>query len=163
MASPNAAAASDRDGTSLHGIRLQLVTLGSLRCAEAVAWTSVFPYVYFMIRSFDGVGDEKESRITFYAGMLIGVFTFCEFLSGMVWARLSDRFGRRSVLLIGAFGGMISALTFGTSKSIIVATASRAFGGLSNPNNGVVQTTAVEIAGDKARQGEIVSQGQDGP
>ncbi|KAK4208113.1 protein zinc induced facilitator-LIKE 1 [Rhypophila decipiens] len=113
-----------------------------LRATEAIAWTSIFPYVYFMIRSFNEV---PTSRITFYAGLLIAVFTFAEFLSNMVWSRVSDRIGRKKTLLIGSVGGIITALWFGFSRSITSAVLSRAFGGLSNPNVGLVQTCAVEL------------------
>ncbi|KAM7215759.1 protein zinc induced facilitator-LIKE 1 [Rhypophila decipiens] len=119
---------------SISEIRLQLISLGMLRATEAIAWTSIFPYVYFMIRSFDEV---PTSRITFYAGFLIAVFTFAEFLSNMVWSR--------KTLLIGSVGGIITALWFGLSRSITSAVLSRAFGGLSNPNVGLVQTCAVEL------------------
>ncbi|KAM7205997.1 protein zinc induced facilitator-LIKE 1 [Rhypophila sp. PSN 637] len=123
-------------------IRLQLISLGLLRATEAIAWTSIFPYMYFMIRSFDEV---PTSRIPFYAGLLIAVFTFAEFLSNMVWSRVSDRIGRKKPLLIGSVGGIVTALWFGFSRSITSAVLSRAFGGLSNPNVGLVQTCAVEL------------------
>ncbi|SPO04668.1 uncharacterized protein DNG_07353 [Cephalotrichum gorgonifer] len=139
--------------TSISEIRLQLVTLGLLRATEAIAWTSIFPYVYFMIPSFDGV-DKKD--IPFYAGLHVAVFTFCEFLSGALWAKLSDRIGRRTTLLIGALCGMATSLSFGMSSSIAMATAARAFGGVSNPNVGLVQTCAMELARHKEQQGETM-------
>lgn len=71
-------------------IRLQLICLGSLRATKAIAWTSIFPYVYFMIGSFNEVPD---AQISFYADLLIAIFTFSEFLSGMIWSRVSDKIG----------------------------------------------------------------------
>lgn len=59
------------------------LSLGSLRATKAIAWTSIFPYVYFMIGSFNEVPD---AQISFYAGLLIAIFTFSEFLSGMIWS-----------------------------------------------------------------------------
>lgn len=117
---------------------------------EAIAWTSIFPYVYFMIRSFDGI---VESQITFYAGLLVAMFTFSEFLSGMIWAKISDRIGRKTSLLIGSACGMVTALSFGLSRNLGMAITSRVFGGLSNPNVGLIQTCVVELVQRKEQQG----------
>jgi MFS family permease len=103
-----------------------------------------------MIQSFKGV---EETQITLYAGLLIAVYTFCEFLSGMVWASVSDRIGRKRSLLIGSSCGIITALCFGLSRSLWQAVASRAFGGLFNPNVGLVQTCVVELVHRKEQRG----------
>jgi MFS family permease len=107
-----------------------------------------------MIRSFEEV---EEAQVTFYAGMLIAIFTFCEFLSGMIWAKISDQIGRRMTLLIGSGCAIIAAVSFGLSQSIVMAVVTRAFGGLFNPNVGLVQTCVVELAKEKEQQGELVN------
>ena len=94
-----------------------------------------------------------EHDISFCAGALVGVFTFGEFLTGIVWARVSDRIGRKPTLMIGIFSGLVAALSLGFSQSVAVAIASRAFGGLFNPNVGLVQTCTGELAG-KEQQGK---------
>lgn len=110
-----------------------------------------------MIQSFPGVA---ETDIPFYAGQLVAVFTFCEFLSGMLWAKLSDRIGRKSALLIGSVCGMVTSLTLGVSRSLGLAIASRAFGGFFNPNVGLVQTCALELVADeKDRHGRPSHEG----
>ncbi|KMU78968.1 hypothetical protein CISG_07611 [Coccidioides immitis RMSCC 3703] len=140
--------------SSLSGIQLQLFMLGTFRATEAIAWTSIFPYVYFMIQSFDEV---DHADIPLYSGMLISIFTFCEFLSGMVWAKISDRIGRKPTLLIGALCGIITAISFGLSKSMVAITLSRALGGLTNPNVGVVQTCVGELVERKEQQAKAFS------
>ncbi|KAK4154548.1 protein zinc induced facilitator-LIKE 1 [Chaetomidium leptoderma] len=128
--------------SSISNIRLQLWVLGLIRATEAIAWTSIFPYTYFMIQSF----EVSEHDIAFYSGALIAVFTFGEFLTGVVWARVSDKIGRKPTVLVGIFCGLVTALTLGLSQSVAVAIASRAFGGLFNPNVGLVQTCTGELA-----------------
>src|SRR6266487_684253 len=105
-----------------------------------------------MIQWFDEV---KDVDIAFYVGLFIAVFTFCEFLTGMVWAKVSDRIGRRWTLLIGILCGIVSAVSFGVSRSVAAAVAARAIGGLLNPNVGVVQTCIGELAERKEQQGTI--------
>ena len=124
---------------------------GLLRATDSIAWTSIFPYVYSMIRSYSSV---EETQISYYTGLMIAIFTFCEFLSGMLWAKLSDRIGRKPALLIGSFCGIVTALALGFSKSISLAVASRAFGGLFNPNVGLAQTCVVELVPEKDEQGK---------
>lgn len=108
-----------------------------------------------MIKSFPSVG---EADIPFYAGLLVAVFTFCEFLSRMLWAKLSDRIGRRTTLLIGPLCGMVASLSLGVSRSLALAIASRTFGGLFNPNVGLVQTSVVELATSKEQRGMLSHQ-----
>ena len=123
---------------------------GLFRFGEALAWTSIFPYAYFMVQSF---GEAGRTNTAFLVGLLIAVFTFCEFLSGTVWARISNEIGRKPTLLIGVAGAIASALFFGLSKSIPVAVTVRALGGLANPNVGVVQTCIGELVKKKEYQG----------
>lgn len=64
---------------------------------------------------------------------------------GMYWGGLSDRIGRKPVLLVGCFGTMISMLILGFSSNIWVAVFGRLFGGALNGNIGVIQTMVAEL------------------
>ena len=75
---------------------------------------------------------EDKSRISFYAGMVTSAFTFAEFATGLLWGRLSDRIGRKPVLLMGLIGTALSVLIFGFAPNLTVALAARAVGGLLN-------------------------------
>ena len=114
-----------------------------------MAWSSIFPYAYYMVQSF----EVPEHDIAFYSGALVAVFTLGEFLTGLAWAHASDRIGRKPTLMIGTIAGLVSALALGLSRSVAVAIASRAFGGLFNPNVGLVQTCVGELA-TKEQQGK---------
>lgn len=98
------------------------------RICEPIAFMSIFPYIYYMVRDF-GV---NEQDISFYAGMVTSAFTFAEFSTGMLWGRLSDKIGRKPVLLTGLAGTAISVLVFGFAPNIWVALIARALGGLLN-------------------------------
>lgn len=90
----------------------------------------IFPYVYFMIEDFQITQD--VDKISFYAGMVTSAFTFAEFSTGLLWGRLSDRIGRKPVLLTGLAGTALSVVIFGFARNIWVALAARAVGGLLN-------------------------------
>lgn len=111
---------------------------------------SIFPYAYRMIESFDIANNENQTSM--YAGMLITAFAFAEFSTGMLWGRISDKIGRKPVLVMGLVGTAISMVSFGFSKSLPAAIISRALGGLLNGNVGVLQTTVAELVTKKEHQ-----------
>jgi MFS family permease len=100
------------------------------RICEPIAFMSIFPYAYFMVQSF-GIAN-SDSEIAVYVGMVTSSFAFMECISGIFWGRLSDRIGRKKVLLGGLFGTGLSMLLLGFSKSLPMALVARALGGLLN-------------------------------
>lgn len=91
---------------------------------------SIFPYIYSMVDGFHITED--KSKISVYAGMVTSAFTLAEFSTGVMWGRLSDKIGRKPVLLMGLFGTAISSLVFGFAPNLPVALFARALGGLLN-------------------------------
>ncbi|OBT87224.1 hypothetical protein VE02_04890 [Pseudogymnoascus sp. 03VT05] len=128
----------------------QLFILSLCRICEPIAFMSIFPYIYAMIESFGF--DHEDPTISMYAGVVTASFTFAEFSSGMLWGKLSDRIGRKPVLLTGLAGTGLSMLVFGFAPNIYVAIIARALGGLLNGNIGVLQTTVAELATVKEHQ-----------
>lgn len=84
--------------------------------------------------------------------MLITAFAFAEFSTGMLWGRVSDRIGRKPVLIMGLIGTAFSMICFGFSKSLTSAILARALGGLLNGNVGVLQTAVAELVTKKEHQ-----------
>ena len=91
---------------------------------------SIFPYVYYMVSSFQITSNDKQNAM--YAGMVTSAFAFAEFSTSMLWGRLSDKFGRKPILLTGLAGTGISMLLFGLSPNLATALLARALGGLLN-------------------------------
>lgn len=91
---------------------------------------SIFPYIYYMIKSFKITSDDRQ--IAMYAGMVTSAFAFAEFSTGVLWGKLSDRIGRKPVLLTGLAGTGISMLVFGFAPNLPVALLGRALGGVLN-------------------------------
>lgn len=91
---------------------------------------SIFPYVYYMILSFNLSTDTHQ--IALYVGLVTSAFAFAEFTSGVVWGRISDRIGRKPVLIAGLAGTAISMIVFGLAPNLPIALLGRALGGLLN-------------------------------
>ena len=93
-----------------------------------------------------------DRQISFYAGMITSSFALAEFSTSILWGRLSDKIGRKPVLIFGLFGTMISMLVFGFASSLPIALLGRALGGFLNGNIGVLQTMVAEIVTQKEHQ-----------
>ncbi|OGE52564.1 hypothetical protein PENARI_c010G03973 [Penicillium arizonense] len=137
------------DDMSTFPIR-QLFVLALVRICEPIAFMSIFPYVYHMVESFHVTDNDRQ--IALYAGMITSSFTFAEFSAGMFWGRMSDRIGRKPVLIMGLVGTAISMVVFGFAPNLATAMIARALGGLLNGNIGVLQTTVAEIVTKKEHQ-----------
>ncbi|CCC06983.1 hypothetical protein SMACR_01007 [Sordaria macrospora] len=121
---------------------VQLFLLAIVRLAEPIALTSIFPYAWAFIKRLQ-IGNEDDA--SFYAGLLISSFALAEASMGMYWGGLSDRVGRKPVLLLGCVGTMFSMVMVGFATNIWIAVLGRAIGGLLNGNIGVIQTMVGEL------------------
>ncbi|KAF2493144.1 MFS general substrate transporter [Lophium mytilinum] len=125
----------------------QMAILALCRICEPIAFTSIFPYAYYMVQSFHVTED--KAQVAMYVGMVTSAFAFAECASSMLWGRLSDKIGRKSCFLGGLFGTGLSMCLFGFAKSLPMALFARAMGGLLNGNVAVLQTTVAELVTDE--------------
>lgn len=119
----------------------QLFILALCRFSEPIAFTSIMTYTFDMVQDL-GI-DKKEA--SFYAGLLISAYAVAEATTSMGWGALSDRVGRKPIVLSGLVGVALSSLTFGLAKSYWVAFAARLLGGALNGNVSVMQTMVAEM------------------
>lgn len=95
-----------------------------------------------MVQDLNG-GDDTDA--SFYAGLLVSAYAVAEALTSMGWGILSDRYGRKPVVLFGLVGVAISSLIFGLAQSYWVALLARFVGGALNGNVSVMQTMVAEM------------------
>ncbi|KAL4996527.1 major facilitator superfamily domain-containing protein [Aspergillus recurvatus] len=95
-----------------------------------------------MVKDFH-MGEGSDA--SFYAGILVATFSLVEAFTGMFWGSLSDRIGRKPVIISGLAGTIVSLLIVGVAPNYWVALFGRGLGGLLNGNIGVIQTMVGEI------------------
>jgi MFS transporter, DHA1 family, tetracycline resistance protein len=74
-----------------------------------------------------------------------------QFLFAPWWGRVSDRVGRRPVLLLGLFGSAASYLALGLAGSLPLLFAARAVNGFAGANVGVAQAYVADVTGPHDR------------
>ncbi len=72
-------------------------------------------------------------------GLIVGIHPAMQFVFGPIWGRLSDKIGRRPILLLGLLGSAASYLIFGLATSVLWLFASRAMAGIAGANISVAQ------------------------
>jgi MFS family permease len=95
-----------------------------------------------MVKGFENGNDANAS---FYAGLLVSAFAVAEACTAMAWGTISDRYGRKPIVLSGLAGTALSSLIFGFATNFWVALAARIVGGLLNGNVAVMQTMVAEM------------------
>ncbi|KAG9076320.1 hypothetical protein FRC06_009571 [Ceratobasidium sp. 370] len=128
----------------------QLLVLNLMRFAEPISFSVIFPFVNQMIEEI-GVTDDPKA-IGYYSGLVEGVFALAQFCTAWFWGSLSDRIGRRPVLICGLCGVIGSTILFGFSRSFSMMLISRALGGALNGNAPVIKSVLGEIT-DETNQG----------
>jgi MFS transporter, DHA1 family, tetracycline resistance protein len=84
---------------------------------------------------------------------LVAIYSLMQFVFAPWWGQLSDRVGRRPVLLVGLFGSALSYLVFGLAGSLLVLFVARALAGFMGANIGVAQAYVADVTApeDRAR------------
>lgn len=128
----------------------QMSIISTFRLSEPIAFTSMFPYLYFMIRDFGIAKDEHD--ISTYSGYMASSFAFFQFLVSVHWSKLSDHIGRKPVILLGQLMTTILMLIFGFLPNFYVAIFARSLAGVFSGNIAVIRTIIGEVATERRHQ-----------
>ncbi|CAN0839709.1 Protein ZINC INDUCED FACILITATOR-LIKE 1 [Linum grandiflorum] len=109
----------------------------------ALPISSLFPYLYFMVRDFKIA--EKEEDIGYYAGYIGSSFMFGRALTSVFWGLVADRYGRKPVILFGTSSVVIFNTLFGLSTNFWMAVISRFLLGSLNGLLGPIKAYASEL------------------
>ncbi|KAK0204477.1 major facilitator superfamily multidrug-resistance, DHA1 sub-family [Desarmillaria ectypa] len=132
--------------------RWQLLIVFLTQLAEPITATVIFPFAPEFIRR-TGITGGDETKTGYYAGFIESAFFLAECLSVFHWGRLSDKFGRKPILLLGPLGLTFAMLGFGASSSFWSLVLFRCAQGVFNGNIGVSKTVLAELT-DSTNIGE---------
>jgi MFS transporter, DHA1 family, tetracycline resistance protein len=114
------------ESDSTQSSRSRLLVIFMTVFIDLVGFGIILPLSPFLAREFHASALE--------IGLLMSVYSVMQFLFSPFWGSLSDRIGRRPVILIGLFGGGVSYLLFAFSSSLGLLFVARALAGLFGGN-----------------------------
>jgi DHA1 family tetracycline resistance protein-like MFS transporter len=88
---------------------------------------------------------------SFQATLLVAAFSAASFVCSPLWGRVSDRFGRKPVLLVSLIGTAIGSLVTGLAGGLAVLMVGRIIDGGSGASVSVAQAAAADLAGPTDR------------
>jgi MFS family permease len=91
----------------------------------------------------------------FVLGLLVALFSACQFIAAPILGKLSDRYGRKPILMISQFGTMLSFVAMALAGHLWVVFAARALGGLASGNISVVSAAAIDYSTPATRRQAI--------
>lgn len=100
----------------------------------AIGFSIVNPVVPFLVRPY--VLDTKQQA--FFVTLLTSVYAGCMFLSAPVLGAISDRYGRRPILLISLFGSALGFFIFGLGGRLWILFLGRIIEGISGGSIGMI-------------------------
>jgi MFS family permease len=111
---------------------------------DLVGFGMVIPVLPFAAEHYGADG--------FTLGIFVASFSLMQFLFSPLWGMLSDKMGRRPIILVGLLGSSISFLVFGLSTSLLMLFASRILSGIFTAATlPSVQAYMSDITSDKDR------------
>jgi multidrug resistance protein len=131
--------ASDTEATDRVALGLVFLTV----VIDLVGFGIVLPLIPFYATDL-GAGPGE-------VGLIIASFSAMQFLLAPVWGRLSDRWGRRPILIVGLFGSGISYVVFGLAETVGVLLLSRVLAGVMGANVAVAQAYVADRTSEEKR------------
>lgn len=114
---------------------------------DLVGFGMAFPLLPFFAASFDASAFEIS--------LLIATYSAGQLVASPLWGRLSDRYGRKLILLTTLTGGAASYVWFGFADSLTALFCARALSGLMAGNISVAQAYLADITPEADRAGAM--------
>jgi len=88
---------------------------------------------------------------TLQIGLIVSIFSICQLFASPVTGKLSDRFGRKPVLLISQFSTLIGFILLGLANNVFLLVAARVIDGLIGSNMTVSQAYISDVTTPEER------------
>lgn len=114
-----------------------LFTLFAIVLIDLIGYTIVLPLLPFY--------SESMGATPFVVGTIVSCFALAQMISGPVLGRLSDRYGRKPILIISQIGTLASFILLALSKSLWMVFLARIVDGLTAGNIVVAQAYVADV------------------
>tara|TARA_B100000686_G_scaffold342865_1_gene422747 strand:- start:121 stop:1431 length:1311 start_codon:yes stop_codon:yes gene_type:complete len=123
---------------------------------DMLGLTLVIPFLTYFVQdlaSAEGIVDTGSRD--FWVGIVIAIYSLAQFISTPILGAISDRLGRRPVLMFGLAANSIFFIVFGLSGSLAMAIIARFLAGAGNGNIAVAKAYIGDISEDEQVAGRM--------
>lgn len=124
----------------------RLAVLVSIITLDSVGIGLIFPILPGLLRELT-----HSSEISLLYGVIIAIYALMQFIFSPILGALSDRYGRRPVLLISIAGATIDYLFMAFSPVVSMLLIGRAIAGLTSANLAVATAYVADITDEQTR------------
>ncbi len=121
----------------------KLVTLFLIVFIDLLGFSIILPLLPFYAETFNATPTQ--------VGLLVASYAAAQLVGAPVLGRMSDRFGRKPVLIISLTGTFIGFLMLGFANSLAILFASRILDGFTGGNISVAQAYVTDITDENNR------------
>ena len=101
------------------------------------------------------IAQKTFGATNFMIGILIASNALFAFIFAPIWGKLSDKYGRKPILLISQAGTFAAFLVLGLSDSLEIVFYSRILDGIFGGNIPVIRAYVIDITDEETRSAEI--------
>jgi DHA1 family tetracycline resistance protein-like MFS transporter len=121
----------------------KLIPILGITFVDILGFSMLIPVLPYFVTHFGAA--------PWVVGVLASVFSACQLLSGPVWGNVSDRIGRKTVLIISQIGATIGWAMLAFAPSIFWVFIARVVEGVSGGNIGITQAYVADLVEAKDR------------
>ncbi len=125
-------------------VRGQLLILFLVTFIDMIGFGIVIPFLTYLVDDLATEGGIEA--VGLWVGLVMTAYPMAQFLSAPLWGGLSDRIGRRPILMIGLVGNTFCFALFGLAPTLFVAIAARFLAGFFNGNIAVARAYIGDIS-----------------
>ncbi|MBK25597.1 MAG: MFS transporter [Halobacteriovorax sp.] len=108
-------------------------------------------FIFDSIRQLTEVGGSDVNGIVLFGGALGGLYSLLQFIAAPIWGSLSDRMGRKPILMISVFCLALSYLMWVFAGSFTVLVLARFIGGIMGGNISAATAVVADVTTRETR------------
>jgi len=119
-----------------------------MRLADPISLTSFFSYAPAYVRHLGA----QEEHVAAWVGVLLSTYIVAQACFIVKWSRVSDRLGRKPVLMTGMIFTALAHLIWGFAPNLWTAAFSRLVNGVFNGNTAIFITSMTELVPARSKK-----------
>src|ERR1700733_2826452 len=124
-----------------------LIPIAVVVFVDLLGFSIILPLLPYYAKTF-AASDEM-------IGFLVASYSICQFFAGPILGGMSDRFGRRPLLIYSQLGSMAGFILLGVANSLPILFLSRIVDGISGGNLTIAQAYIADVTPPKERSGAM--------